>query len=914
MFEKDSKDIQNELIGKIIIFGFPIYFPILLILYWIFYPDKVNAVLKIALPYIKTGTLTLIIALILTLTLLTIRWIIVRKNEKKRYLYYRILPHIKQEIEYKNILEMLEQFAGYRRGKHKRWLKGREWFQWLIYCGDEDEISFYIGFPADRKSGVLRTLQNAYKDAEFHFVPATQSQYEKLQEQARRNGKDESKITNILPFPKSKDWSGRMYFDSSGIERALPFKTYSGDDGISNLISYMEPGTWVDVSFSPSTRSTMRKTLKKAQKKLKKRMPKASERDSFQKEELKDYSSRLSGRDKVFKIAVSIASSHNRNKAIVSSIATNIGTVVNDKNGLDFTKIPNAISFCPSPISKTMEWTGQELANLIQLPDTESEVFQEHIKHLRKGQRYLKSNELNNGVTIGYMLHPLNIDRKIKIAWKQLTEHFFLSGQTGAGKSSILMMMLQSIIDEWIQKPDKTPGFTFIDPASVSAKTVMNRLRKAEHDGHAVPWNKVHYIRLKDGDNPIAMNLLHKNEWEDTDTVVNNIMDLFKTIYPGEKTRIDKYLKNTLTALIDDSKNHTLFGINKFLSDEDWREPIIERMTDEILKAFWQSQNQKDIDAVKEDIYSRVNAFEQSEFMRLIFGQPKWSLPIRKFMDEGHLVFVDTQGLGRINTKLIVGHIITQYHQVCQQRPQNTKEHFLIQDESHMAQIPIMDEIIAFDRKFGLCLGLATQYIGQFEPWLQKAIDGNVQNIISGSQGESESHIASKLTKNSFESDLLQYLPNNHAAVLTKNKTGKQTKLTSCLINSDPPFLYKPDGEVAKYPDEEEQKLAMEWADEKAQELQERDGEDKEKIKDYYLNYLGLQTITSAPATDSFFKGGDASRKEKNSKENESDSELYSPPGYKSDILDEVENVATGEETNEKTEKEENNKPFSFFS
>ncbi|MFP3360536.1 hypothetical protein R0K17_24795, partial [Planococcus sp. SIMBA_143] len=88
--------------------------------------------------------------------------------------------------------------------------KGREWFQWLItkeqISEDETGICFYIGFPKDRHSGVIRSLENAYPQAEFHKV-------------------------NSLPFPSKKAVGGRMVSFKKGIDSALPFKHYNGEDG-----------------------------------------------------------------------------------------------------------------------------------------------------------------------------------------------------------------------------------------------------------------------------------------------------------------------------------------------------------------------------------------------------------------------------------------------------------------------------------------------------------------------------------------------------------------------------------------------------------------------------------------------------------------------------------------------------------
>lgn len=63
-------------------------------------------------------------------------------------------------------------------------------------------------------------------------------------------------------------------------------------------------------------------------------------------------------------------------------------------------------------------------------------------------------------------------------------------------------------------------------------------------------------------------------------------MALFKTIYPADRTRIDKYLSNALTALIADVDDHHVLSVNKFLTDARFRNKIVNRSRDELLKDF----------------------------------------------------------------------------------------------------------------------------------------------------------------------------------------------------------------------------------------------------------------------------------------------------------------------------------------
>ncbi|MGG0545248.1 hypothetical protein ABEY63_25580 [Priestia aryabhattai] len=787
--------------------------------------NKIIDFLKTIMPYIQTGVITLGSIGLIFLLFLSIRTYIVRKKEKENYTYYRILPRVGQEVKPHDVHLLMRQLSSVKRGRRKRFLKGREWLHYFMYHGEEG-FSFYVGCPADLRNDLLQTFQNTYPESELH-------------------------VASDVPLPSKGSFSGRMRVKPHRIKQWMPFTSYQSGDEVGNLLAYMPKHSWLSFAFSSESRKKIGKKLFRAEKEMKKDK-KYSEMYSFQKEQFKDITGRLTGEGKVFKVAISMSGEGKNRRDIVKSIGKNVSSILNNKNLLLFKRQRNSITFCPHPRRKLLYLTNNELANLVHLPSM-NHTISTSIPSLEKGQRHLDEKTLNKGVTIGYNLHPLVKERKVKIEQNQLTEHAFISGMTGSGKSSLIVMMLQSIIDEWLQNPQKASGFTFFDPAGTTVRTLLNRLQKAELEGKKVNWEKVIYVSFKNGEYPIAMNFFHKNEGEDTDTVVQNGMSLFKTIYTGDKTRIDKYLSNTITTLIDDEDDHNVLSINRFLTDTEFRDTIINRIQDELLRDFWRTVDLRELRTVSTDIYSRVNNFEQSLFMRRMFGQNKWDLPLKTFMDEGYIVLFDIQGLGRINTQFIVGHLLNQYHQVCQKRrAYASREHFLVVDESHLCQIPVIEKVIAEDRKFNLSLILSTQYFNQYQDWLRQAIDGNVQNIISGAQGGTESKImADILMKKQFDADLIATLPNNTAAVLTKNS---DKTLTTCLVKTEPPYLYKPDLSVVKHKDTNDINIVEAWIDEKASEIQSRIGRPASEIDEEIRTYFGFTSEEEEEQEEEFFE------------------------------------------------------------
>jgi hypothetical protein len=183
-----------------------------------------------------------------------------------------------------------------------------------------------------------------------------------------------------------------------------------------------------------------------------------------------------------------------------------------------------------------------------------------------------------------------------------------------------------------------------------------------------------------------------------------------------------------------------------------------------------------------------------------------------------------------------------------------------------------MREIIAEDRKFGLCLGLITQFVGQFQPWLVSSVRELVGTILTCNQGSESAGTVREMTAGAFSKEYLQTLPERVLAVYTKNKNDEgRNVIKTFTAKSEAPYLYHPSGKIAKYKSSEDIE-AREWALQKCKELQARDGTHVDIIDDE------LNGITRNPTIHQQFASQQAAAASEE-KEDESNSdapdELY---------------------------------------
>lgn len=796
------------------------------------------------------------------------------QEQRKQVRYLRILPHVDTTLEPARLTRMIEQLSGYKRTEVERFKKGREWFRFLIHKGSDGQIAFFLSYPQDRQTGIKRAVSSVYPEAELH-------------ETAHED----------VPLPsvhKSKNsYSGMFVLREKGEKEGLPLQSFDiKNDYWPDVLASMEAGekdseVWLDLVFSPTSNRELKKSVERAAQAInpqarvenpnsdlksfgkamlqeftsngaprKPQRPvqtsKRSDLDSDELERLKALKRRYTGRENAFHVSLRLHVVAEYAPSIAQTVGTTLASMMSFDNGVRLVRVKKSqvADLCPIPRkNKVMLWTGQELANILHLPPGSHRIYK-HIPHLARGQRSLGKHELTDGVSIGSIQHPLQQGRQVSIPFEQFTKHFVLTGMTGSGKSSTAVEMIQSLLEQWIKNPDKAAGFSYFDPARETVATILTRLLKAEKDGAKIPWEKIHYAYLGPTEYPLGLNLLYHEPGESISTVAKETLGLLKYAYAGDTPRMDRLVENSLLTLLEDRKRHTIMGIVPVLTDEDFRNRILPNVKDPIIRQFW---TRKIDDAGIDPILNRLSPLITDLTMRRMFGQKKWSLNIRKMMDEGHIFLWDLLNVSKENVKLAAGHLAMQYHQTAKQRSTGSRLHILAYDESHLVQIPVMAKIIAEDRKFGLCLGLITQYINQYEPWLVDAITENIGTILTCTQGPKSAAAVSTMTAGAFEKEYLQKLPERVVAVYTKTKNAEgRSEVTTFTVTSSPPFMYMENGEIADHQKQEEVKRALDWALKKGNELQAKIGTHYSEVDREIEEYLNYKTALKDDAEDSY--------------------------------------------------------------
>jgi energy-coupling factor transporter ATP-binding protein EcfA2 len=203
---------------------------------------------------------------------------------------------------------------------------------------------------------------------------------------------------------------------------------------------------------------------------------------------------------------------------------------------------------------------------------------------------------------------------------KDRTKHVYVIGKTGMGKSTLLENMA-------IQDIKGGEGMAFLDPHGSTAEKLL------EH----VPIERIKdviYFAPFDLEYPISFNVLEDIGADKRHLVVSGLMSTFKKIWVDAwSARMEYILSNALLALLE-YPGATLLGVNRMLSDKDFRKKVVDNVSDSSVKSFWNDEFAKYTERQAAEavpaIQNKIGQFTANPLIRNIIGQPKSSFDIRQ--------------------------------------------------------------------------------------------------------------------------------------------------------------------------------------------------------------------------------------------------------------------------------------------
>ncbi|MEA3273428.1 MAG: type IV secretion system DNA-binding domain-containing protein [Patescibacteria group bacterium] len=322
--------------------------------------------------------------------------------------------------------------------------------------------------------------------------------------------------------------------------------------------------------------------------------------------------------------------------------------------------------------------------------------------------------------------------------------HMYLLGKTGMGKTNLLETMV-------IQDIRAGKGVAYIDPHGDTAEELISFIPKER-------LNDIVYFNPSDMEYPVAFNVLETVDDEHKHLVASGMMGVFKKIWPDVwSPRMEHILNYTILALLD-YPGSTMLGINRMLADKQFRNKVLNKVKDPIVKSFWVNEfakwNERYVGEAIAPIQNKVGQFVATPLIRNIISQAKSTLRMREIMDEGKILIVNlSKGkIGEEAMQLLGGMVVTKLQLAAMERvdipEQDRKDFYLYVDEFQNFATESFANILSEARKYRLNLIMAHQYISQLvndgNTYMRDAIFGNVGTMISFRIGAEDAELVAK--------------------------------------------------------------------------------------------------------------------------------------------------------------------------
>ena len=646
------------------------------------------------------------------------------------------------------------------------WLFGQEYLS-LEYVAHKSEIYFYIVVPRRAKLMVEKQIIGFYPDA---FIEETSEinifenrrivrgeimklkkweqfpirTYQKLESDSMnailsalgKLNEDESGVVQILMRPVDDDWQDR-------IKKMIRKSEKKGNHhGIS-----WNPLIWIGGLIAILTRDPSEETPQTETEK---------EEDPIDDEGLMKEKVKKTG----YAVTIRIITSGNDEHGVYAELQ-NIISAFSQFNSPAYNRFKpvkrKSLSLLIQHyIFRQFAWwqksptmNSEELATLFHFPHSKYNK-QPEIRWQRFKLVKAPTNIPKEGIYIGE--NDFRGEKKpIYIKNEDRFRHFYVIGQTGTGKSSILSTMAR-------QDVRAGKGLAILDPHGDLSKELVGYIPKERADD-------VIFFDPGDLARPMGLNMLEAANDDEKQMVVVDATNIMIKLFGNEifGPRIQDYFRNGCLTLMDYPQGGAITDLIRLFTDENFQRERRTTLRNPVVKAWWDYTYAKMGEREKWEIIpyfaAKFGQFVTNTMMRNIVGQTKSAFDIGEIMNNERLLLASlSKGIiGDLNSNLI-GLILVSKIQIAAMRRQNMeksmrKDFFLYIDEFQNYITDSIESVLSEARKYRLGLIMAHQYLGQLEKSdaltksslnLKWAIFGNVGTVMSYKLGAEDAEFMAK--------------------------------------------------------------------------------------------------------------------------------------------------------------------------
>jgi hypothetical protein len=426
-----------------------------------------------------------------------------------------------------------------------------------------------------------------------------------------------------------------------------------------------------------------------------------------------------------------------------------------------------AYSFRDFSTKYTLPLSMSELATMIHFPGDDG-IASPQFKQSRAKTAAAPTEMPTSGTLLGVNAHR-GSSKEIFITPEDRLRHFYIIGQTGTGKTTLMKNMI-------VQDIHEGAGVCFIDPHGTDIEDILGSIPEDRKDD-------VIYFDPSKQDRVVALNMLEYDysKPEQKTFVVNELFSIFQKLYGGNPESMgpmfEQYFRNaTLLVMEDPESGNTLMDISRVMVDSAYRRLKLSKAKNPVVKQFWteiatKAGGEASLENIVPYIVSKFDVFTANDYMRPIIGQQHSAFNFREVMDSRKILLVNlSKGrIGEINANLIgmimVGKILMAALSRVDDATKSFPPFYLHMDEFQNISTNSISAILSEARKYKLGLTVAHQFIAQLDEDIKDAVFGNVGSMAVFRVGPDDAQFLEHQFKPTFDSNDLMNVPNRVAYV-----------------------------------------------------------------------------------------------------------------------------------------------------
>lgn len=369
---------------------------------------------------------------------------------------------------------------------------------------------------------------------------------------------------------------------------------------------------------------------------------------------------------------------------------------------------------------------------------------------------------------------------------KDLSEHFYIIGRSGSGKTNLLLNLALADIKQG-------RGICFIDPIGDAAETLLTLINSVdtqlscldtteildEYDapdafnmtntlnvsdrtrpsGFSDPVGNISsstcassscsssmlanknsrdkdiiYFNAADTEYPIGFNPLYNVASQDRPRAVSDILQMFESIWhdSGWGPRMESIFRAALHTLIENPNcsRPSLLSVFRLLLDQDYRHKIKQDIKNPQLLDWWDLRfdrgdlNERTRREWIEPVLNKIDRLSLDPVIRNIIGQPRTILDIDQVIARKQILIINLaqSKIGLDNASFLGMLLISKIRQAAAKEGSPKKPFHLTIDEAHSFQTTELTKIITQGRHYGLYSRICHQHLEQFDPKIASSL------------------------------------------------------------------------------------------------------------------------------------------------------------------------------------------------